>query len=118
MSIDGGPYLLKDLGTSPKIKIKADCVAPSIPYYDKEGNVHHPPERNTKTRYSVLTGSEMRNFDDPDSISEFVSVCHFPYGIGPYGIDNILSERSVDGKEHVGKYYRIVNTCWSSTCEI
>jgi len=110
MSDGNSPYLLKDLGTSEKIKIKADCVAPSIPYYDREGKVQKPPERNKNIRFSVLTGSEMRNFDDPDNISETVMCSYFPYGIGPYGIDNILSERSVDGKQHIGKYYRIINT--------
>lgn len=114
-SNNGSPYLLKDLGTGKTIKVRADCVSPSIAFYDKDGNVHHPPERNEQIRFSVLQPSEMQGFREPGTQSDFVQCQYFCYGIGLYSQDNILSERSKDGKTHVGSYYRILNVMKNDT---
>lgn len=102
------PYVLKDLGTGKTMKVGADTVSPCIAFYDKDGNVHHPPERNPKLRFSVLQPSEMQGFRSPGPQPDSVQCQYFCYGIGLYGRDNILSERSRDGSIHIGRYYRIL----------
>jgi len=108
-SSNDSPYLLKDLGTGKTIKVEAEMVAPSIPFYDKDGNPHHPPERNEKIRFSVLQPSEMQGFRDPGTQPDTVLCQYFCYGIGLYSRDNILSERTKDGKQHIGRFHRILD---------
>ena len=117
-SINDSPYLLKDIGTGKTIKVEAEMVAPLIPFYDKDGNTHYPPERNEKVRYSVLQPSEMQGFSEPGTQPDTVLCQYFCYGIGLYGRDNILSERTKDGKQHIGRYHRVVDVRRTSNDEI
>ena len=117
-SNNDSPYLLKDIGTGKTIKVEAEMVAPSIAFYDKDGTPHYPPERNEKIRFSVLQPSEMQGFSEPGTQPDTVLCQYFCYGIGLYGPDNILSERTKDGKQHIGRYHRVIDVRRKSNDEI